>query len=232
MASKHDRLLALARRRQNVTWPRERGYKCIGDYRQGAYECDFVSPYTKGACNVDAEVMILLQDWASDDVLSGPYLHAGVTIGHDPRRGTNKRLQKLLREHFPLELKDVYATNVFPFIKVGRTDAPIPRRDLVRAAREFALPQIEIVEPRIAVCLGRAAFDAVAIAAGRDRSESLADAVEARSPFQIGSTQVWCQAHTGQQGTNYRNRNRIDQVDQDWARMAVEYKRLAPVAGA
>jgi uracil-DNA glycosylase len=220
VTDKRARLLALARRRQNATWPRERGYKCIGDYHQGAYECDFVSPYTRGACNVDAEVMILIQDWAADDVLSGTYLHARAIVGHDPTRGTNKRLQKLLHEHFGLESKDVYATNVFPFIKVGRMNASIPTRDLVRAAREFALPQMEIIEPRIAVCLGKAAFDAVAVAAGRDRSNSIADAVKVRSPFGIGNTQVWCQAHTGQHGTNHRNRNGLDQVGKDWARMA------------
>lgn len=164
--------------------------------------------------------MILLQDWASDDALSGPYLHVRVTVGHDPTRGTNKRLQKLLDEHFRVELEDVYATNVFPFVKVGEMNASIPHRDLVRAAREFALPQIEIIEPRAAVCLGKAAFDAVAVAAGRDRSKSLAEAIEVGSPFEIGSTQVWCQAHTGQQGTNHRNRNGLDRVAKDWARMA------------
>jgi hypothetical protein len=44
-------LRALARRRQAARWP---GYGCIGDYRQGRYECDAVSPYTKTAKNTDA----------------------------------------------------------------------------------------------------------------------------------------------------------------------------------
>jgi hypothetical protein len=229
LSDKHTRLLDLAAIRKKTRWP---GYKCIGDYHGGKYECDFVSPYTRGACNVDAEMIILLQDWASDDVLSGPYLHARVTVGHDPTRGTNKRLQKLLGEHFRLALKDVYATNVFPFVKVGRMDASISKRDLVRAAREFALPQIEIVQPRLAVCLGKATFNALAVAAGRSPARSLAKAIEDESPFEIGNTQVWCQAHTGQQGTNNRNRNGIDQVAQDWARMTSAYygriKQAAP----
>ena len=57
---KNARLLALARLRQATRWP---GYKSIADYHHGVYECDFVSPYTKTAGNVDAEVMVLLQDW-------------------------------------------------------------------------------------------------------------------------------------------------------------------------
>jgi hypothetical protein len=222
MGNEHARLLELTRRRQTARWP---GYKCIGDYHQGVYECDLVSPYTKSARNVDAELMVLLQDWSSDDVLSGPLLPEGLTLGHDPRRRTNQRLRQLLRQHFRLELEEVYATNVFPFIKIGGMNASIPRRDLERAAREFALPQIEIVGPRLAVCLGKAAFDAVAVAAGGRPAKSLAAAIE--SPFQIGRTQVWCQAHTGQQGTNFRNRNGVDRVASDWACMASAYSRHA-----
>jgi hypothetical protein len=212
---KHARLLELGRLRQESRWP---GYKCIGDYHGGVYECDFVSPYTRSAHNVDAEVMILLQDWSSDDVLSGPYLHARRTVGHDPDRATNKRLKELLHRYFELELKDVYATNVFPFVKLGAMNRSIAMRDLVRAAREFALPQIEIIGPRLAVCLGKAAFDAVALAAGHRRTKSLAEAIA--SPFEIGRTLVWCQAHTGQLGTLARNRTGADQVARDWTRMA------------
>jgi restriction system protein len=220
MTDKDARLRELARCRQTTRWE---GYKCIGDYHQGVYECDLVSPYTRSAHNVDAGLMILLQDWASDDVLSGDLLPERITVGHDPRRGTNKRLKDLLRRHFGLELKDVYATNVFPFVKLGAMNASIPMRDLVRAARAFALPQIEIVGPRLAVCLGKAAFDAVALAAGRCRSRSLAEAIG--SPFEIGRTQVWCQAHTGPLGTNARNRTGVDQVAKDWASMAAYHRR-------
>src|ERR671918_805686 len=81
MIDKHARLLKLARLRQESRWP---GYRCIGDYCKRRYECDFVSPYTRSAGNVDAELMILLQDWSSDEVLSGPYLHARCTVGRAP----------------------------------------------------------------------------------------------------------------------------------------------------
>jgi hypothetical protein len=226
MIDKHARLLELTRLRQKTRWPT---YRCIGDYHGGKYECDFVSPYTRSAHNVNAELMILLQDWASDDVLSGPYLHVRCTVGHDPNRGTNKRLKDLLFRHFGLKLEQVYATNVFPFVKVGGMNASIPRRDLERAAQEFALPQIQIVGPRLAVCLGKAAFDAVAVAAGRRPARSLADAIA--SPFYIGRTEVWCQAHTGQQGTNFRNQIGFGQVSKDWALMASGYRGHVSRAG-
>jgi len=47
--SKKSALLQLARKRQAARWE---GYKCIADYCCGAYECDYVSPYTKSANNV------------------------------------------------------------------------------------------------------------------------------------------------------------------------------------
>ena len=43
---KHKQLLELAQKRQRSRW---NGYKCIGDYHGGIYECDYVSPYTKSA---------------------------------------------------------------------------------------------------------------------------------------------------------------------------------------
>jgi restriction system protein len=206
--NKAVRLRELALRRKESRWP---GYNCVGDYHGGIYECEHVSPYTIGAGSVDADVMILLQDWASDDVLSGPVLHERCTVGHDPRRATNRRLRELLWRHFGLELAGTYATNVFPFVKLGSMGAKIRPGDLVRAAREFALPQIEIVAPRIAVCLGKAAFNAVASAAGHRAADRLADALAC--PFDIGESEVWCQRHPG--------RNSVARVKAEWARMEV-----------
>lgn len=220
-SDKHAQLLELTRKRKATRWE---GYTCIGDYHDRKYECDFVSPYTKSAGNVDAEVMILLQDWASEEALSDPVPEDRVRLGYDPWRQTNKRLQSLLRQHFRLELKETYVTNVFPFVKSGSMNASIRSRDLVRAAREFALPQIDIVKPRLAVCLGREAFNAVAKAAGRAPAACLDEAIA--TPFERGRTQVWCQAHTSSQGTNQRNRGGIKRTAEDWTRMAAALERL------
>ena len=208
--SKNVRLRQLAHLRQQTRWPK---YGCIGDYHGGKYECEFVSPYTRSANNVNALLMILLQDWASDKVLKESFLQDRVSIGHDPTRQTNHRLKQLLVEHFGFYLKDVYATNVFPFVKRGSMGASIPKSDLARAAREFALPQIEIVKPRIAICLGKAAYNAVALAGNKRPALTLADAMN--NPFMIGASGVWCQPHPG--------RNSVDQVRKSWSKMARAY---------
>lgn len=55
--------------------------------------------------------------------------------------------------------------------------ASIPAGDMARAAREFALPQIAIVQPRLGVCLGLETFRAMQRATGRRPSAMITDAI-------------------------------------------------------
>src|SRR5712691_9645431 len=103
MLDKRSALLRLAKVRQNTRWP---GYKCIGDYDGGVYECDFVSPYTKGAGNVDAEVMFILQDWTSDESLSKGFDEDLAKLGYSRHVRTNINLKDLLNTIFGLSFAD------------------------------------------------------------------------------------------------------------------------------
>ena len=213
---KHSQLLELAQKRKLSRW---NGYKCIGDYHGGGFECDYVSPYTKSAHNVDSEIMVILQDWSSDEEMSDPRdPEAMKKYGYTPSLGTNIKLISLLKAHFGVKgLNDVYATNLFPFIKHGALNAPIRRKDLVRAAQEFALPQVEIICPKLVVCLGGATFNAIRRARGYKDWLKMDSAIE--SPFEVGRSRIWCQAHTSQLGQNNRNRGGVDRVSSDWKRM-------------
>jgi hypothetical protein len=214
LTNKADQLLALAKMRQGRVWD---GYHRIGDYHSGIYECDHVSPYTKSAGNVDADVMVMLQDWASDNELLGPVDCDARDLGYTRDSPTNRNLSKLLLDTFGLHLGDVYATNLFPFIKPGGMNSAIRQPDLVRAAETFAIPQIRIVSPRLVVCLGLVTFNALEKASQRPVSARLSAAIS--SPFDVGSARVWCQAHTGTLGTNNRNRGGVDRVTEDWRMM-------------
>lgn len=208
-------LIALAKKRQSTRWP---GYTDIGDYHHGAYECLHVSPYTKAAGNVDAKVMVMLQDWTSHDVIIRELDPFVVKNGYTENFPTNKKLKMLLKEHFGLSLSDTYATNLFPFVKPGGISTPINRLDLLRAAKEFVLPQIEIVQPVIVICLGLVTFNALREACGRSRVFPLGTAIDG-SPFDYSGSQIWCQAHTGGLGQAGRNRGG-NKVTADWQRMA------------
>lgn len=210
--NKHRALQLLAKKRQKSRWP---GYKCIGDYKGGKYECDHVSPYSKTAGNVDSQIFVLLQDWSSNDVLRGKLDPDSITHGYGTKVRTNTTLQRLLKEHFGVEsLKDIYATNLFPFIKLGNMSADIPPRDLESAALEFARPQIEIVRPRIVICLGLKTFDALRKAYGYDEVHPMSVAI--RSPFKVGKSFIFCQAHTGSRGQQNRNQGGVRRVPGDW----------------
>ena len=74
-------------------------------------------------------------------------------LGYTPSRGSNKNLIKLLKESLNLELKDTYATNLFPYIKMGKMSAKIKPTDMSKAAKEFTLPMIDIIKPKIAIAL-------------------------------------------------------------------------------
>ncbi|MEL6950997.1 MAG: hypothetical protein AAGM16_12885 [Pseudomonadota bacterium] len=214
-SSKRAALAQLGERRRNANWP---GYRNIGDFASGAFESVHVSPYTKGACNVDAPVFVLLQDWVSEDFLSTGDNENLKTLGREPSLPTNKNLEALLQVHFGMDVHQVYATNLFPFVKPAGMSANIPAKDLRRAAQEFALPQIEIVSPRLVVTLGVKTFNALRSVLGMRSCRNLTEALE--SSFAYSDATVWCQAHTGALGRANRNRGGVDRVSEDWGRMA------------
>lgn len=214
---KRARLLELAKLRQASHWP---DYKSIKDYHNGAYECDYVSPYTKTAGNVDADVMVMLQDWSSDESLRQPLDLDAQRLGYTPTLPTNLRLEQLLTNTFGLCLSNVYGTNLFPFVKPGGMSSHIQKRDLIKAARQFALPQIEIVSPRLVICLGLVTFESLQSACGLAPAGKMEIAIN--SPFSVGKSRVWCQAHTGALGQMNRNKGGVDRVSQDWLRMKTD----------
>jgi len=175
--------------------------------------------------------MVMLQDWSSDDSLGGPFDKDSSTLGYSRHVETNINLIILLYEIFGLTLSDVYCTNLFPFIKLGPMNAPIPQRDLMRAARDFALPQIRIVNPELVICLGKNTFNAVGRVCGLSPRATVALAIE--SPFNLPNAlpRVWCQAHTGRLGRNNRNKGGIDHVTADWRKMKADVDRLVKPSG-
>lgn len=220
--SKQSLLLELAQKRKATRWSEySQEYSQVGDFENGAYECDFVSPYTKTAGNVDANIFVMLQDWSSADALE-PLDSDCVEYGLTRKLPTNQNLTKLLHTHFRVALEEVYGTNLFPFIKAGGISSSIPMRDLIQAAQEFALPQIRIVQPRLVVCLGLKTFNAIRVACDHAPMRRIDDAIA--SPFMMDTVRIWCQAHTGARGQNNRGRER---VAQDWRKMALEFLRGA-----
>lgn len=210
---KAEALLQLARQRQST---RLDGYACIGDFHGGIFECDHVSPFTKSGNNVDAQIMVVGQDWTSADKLgSNPPNLESAKLGYTPKLPTNRNLDDLLGRHFGLTRSECYLTNLFPFIKPGGMSAGIPLKHMVASAQQFTLREIEIVSPRLVICLGLRTFVGLMGAGGIKGSPKMDQAVN--SPFKVSNSMVHCIAHTGAFGMNNRGRS---QVDKDWQQLA------------
>ena len=218
--NKSDRLLALAKKRKVTTY---KGYTAIGDYNSGAYECDYVSPYSISAHNVDADILIILQDWCSEENFKEEVRQETLKYGYTPSVKTNIKLKELLLKHLNVTLEQTYATNLFPYIKPGPMNASISAKDLLKAAKDFTLPIIEIINPRIAICFGKATFDAIRKACGLKAVKNIEEAIASHFTYQ--STEIFCQAHTGQLGQNNRNRGGIERVSMDWQSMFPYFKK-------
>ncbi len=136
---KLTQLELLGHKRQQEKLP---GYHSIADYHNGAYECRWVSPYTKSAGNLDAEVMVILQDWCSDAFLSRALNLELIEYGIDHSLPTSQNLDRLLRKHLGITLVDTFGTNLFPFVKPGGMSTQIPTKLLVKTAIDYALPQV------------------------------------------------------------------------------------------
>jgi hypothetical protein len=215
MITKEQELLELAIKRQATTYE---GYSCIADYNNGAYECDYISPYSVSAHNVDADILIILQDWCSEAGFGEDVCEKTLKHGYTPSVRTNINLIKLLKVHLNVELDKTYATNLFPYIKKGKMSNQIYQKDLIRAANDFTLPAINIIKPKIAICLGLVTFNAIRVSCGHNEIYPMANAID--SSFSFNGTKIFVQAHTGQMGINNRNRGGVNRVYSDWNKMA------------
>jgi len=139
---------ALASNRVRTRWapykqPEDFGY----DFRT------WVSPYTKGA-NCIGGIAIVLQDWASADGLKGGPDPDVQRYGRTRTLLTNRRLEAALLGATRHKISQTYVTNAFPFIKPGGMSSGLRLSHLIKTVREFTLPELELVQPRILIVLG------------------------------------------------------------------------------
>jgi uracil-DNA glycosylase len=197
---KQQQLSELAKRRQTDRLP---PHKNLSEICNGCYECEYVSPWTISANNLDAETMLIGQDWASADVLereSNQKRQERRRLGQDFHSTTNTNLRHFL-DLIGLTFSDTYATNIFPFIKSGAKNARIGRADFAYCSEQYAIPQIEIIAPKRVVCLGKKVLRAILLTS-QERAE-VCDLQALPGPFgRIGSTLIFAVPHPGRLGTS------------------------------
>jgi hypothetical protein len=174
------------------------GYYSVSDFHNGKYESEFVSPYTNSAGNFNSSIIILLQDWSSEESLALPFDEETAKLGYTPDLTTNHNLIELLKETFDLKLKEVFVTNVFPFIKKGSISSAIPQRDINKAFNEYCRPQIDIVIPKLVICCGKQVFKS----ALNHFKKPINNLLPVGNHFESDGILYYHQRHTGRIATN------------------------------
>lgn len=135
------------------------GFSNVSEFQNGIFEhADFLTPWTVGAKNFDADLMLVAQDWASSSWLDNPANAKYGELGRDPTLVTNKNIENYL-ELFSLTFGDTYATNAFPYIKSGNLSAKIKNHYFRKAVVDFLVPQMDVIRPKMVICLGSLVYN-------------------------------------------------------------------------
>lgn len=128
-------------------------YSKVVDYYGDIYS-DFVSPVAAVSNNVDADVMIVMQDWMHIGNAKKKRDLSGPNIGYNPELKANKELDKRL-ESIGETRESIYLTNAFVHIKHTATiDGAISAPDMRRSIEKFTLREIETVKPKVVLVVG------------------------------------------------------------------------------
>lgn len=223
---KAARLAALVTKRRSET---NSSYHHLHSFEGGKWDCEHVVPWTKSACNLDASLMIIGQDWASEAFLKDPKynsperIKARTEAGQDEYLPTNRRLKSFLKTHFATPFAETYAIDVLVFIKPGAMTGNVPMKDMLYCAETYALPQIQIVQPVMALCLGSKTFNSLRRALGRS-DLALREACEPTAHTIYNGTEIYGVPHTG--GLGHAAAGGMENVDGIWSRLAQRYSEL------
>jgi hypothetical protein len=219
-------LAELVAKRRQETHP---DFRHLHEFDEGRWDFEYVVPWTKSACSLHARLMVIGQDWASENFLKNPKYNtpdrvAGrQQIGQDEYLPTNKRLKTLLRRHFSLEFSQTYATDVLVFIKPGKMTGNVLMKDLQYCAETYTLPQLRIIQPDMAICLGAKTFKSLRRAL-KLPDLKLSEATVPSGHTVYDRTEIYGVSHTG--GLGHANAGGSEKVDQIWASLAARFQKL------
>lgn len=193
----------------------------VSDFQGGVFDnVNYVSPWSIGAHNSDANLMLVAQDWASSKFLLDPQNLQYAKYGRNPTLATNKNIDEYLKL-FGLVFSDTYATNAFAYVKTGSMSAGIKPSSLRASIEQNLLPQIAIIQPKMIICIGSMVFNELRLCAGLSRVSISKGHAE---PFQYKGTKIYGAHHTGGLGT--ANAGGKSSALLQWKALAQEYRKL------
>ena len=108
-------------------------------------------------------------------------------------------------------------------LKLEVSQAPIPPDDLKYSAIEYTLQEIDIVKPKMILCLGAYAFNTLRSLISSEKF-NWRDSLD--YPIYYKHSAVYAVSHTTQQAINSTNRGGVDRVNEMWKELAKRFDKL------
>lgn len=132
--------------------------------REGQFDSEQIGPWSIWQGNLDADIMVIGQDWGDEDYFSR---NKGRDTDTNP---TNRGLRKLLNSidldpglpSVPIP-QPLFFTNAMLGLKSGGMSAGLKHNWLKHSSLQLTAPLIEIIQPRLLVTLGINAYKAIRI---------------------------------------------------------------------
>jgi hypothetical protein len=195
----------------------------IGDYHNGVYDQhQYVSPWSISSHNLESDILIFLQDWTSQDFIARKVDKYAEKLGYTPSLKTNKNLIHLVKEYLGKQIEEIYITNLFVFVKPGGMSAAIPNKDMDYCVKNYAIPQIDIISPKLVICLGSGTYNSLRRALG-ERPIKLSSGLEAPA-ISRGNSKIFGVSHTG--GLGVANAGGMAEIVLQWQALNNIYKSL------
>ena len=187
---------------------------------QGHHDSNHIGPWSQWQGNLDAEIVVVGQDWGDTDYFIKNH-------GVDAKdNSTNNMLRDLLFSigidislpHERQESSRVFLTNAILCLKTtGGMQGKVESDWFSNCGGEFLRPLIEIVKPKVVICLGERAWRSVVTAFGQ-RPGRFRESVENPKGIQLMESVVAMAVyHCGAKSSNM-NRSRDEQLC-DWQRI-------------
>ena len=177
-----------------------------------------MGPWSGWLGDLHARVMIVGQDWGDRRAFEKQ-------LGKNEPSATNRMLRELLAsigidvpEAGPGESSGVFLTNaVLCFRSEAGCQGPVQRQWFKNCGAQFLRPQIDLIKPKVVVCLGERAYEAVLEAYELPRVPNWRAAVDGPGVALGGGPIAFAVYHCGQRILN-THRNRTAQFE-DWKRI-------------
>lgn len=213
-----------ATRYQKLVLDRKACRQCAGlvngsMLRAGDFDSAEIGPWTRWLGDLGARVLVVGQDWGDQRAFEKL---EGV---NDPS-ATNRMLRKLLAS-VGVQVPDigmaagpsgVFLTNAVLCFKDQGCQGPVRPEWFRECGTRFLRPQIELIEPRVVICVGERAFAAVLSAYGLPAYTSWRTAVEGPGVLLARGPVAFAVYHCGRRILN-THRNEKAQL-KDWRRVA------------